>query len=91
MLELSCTPTYTSTLYPDIYKHYRWDKNKWVKRRAKVRRNYSTDEDSNDGASSDMIGRIPVINLNACQSELYFLRMLLYHKPGAMCFDDSAA
>ena len=35
-----------------------------------------------------MIGRIPVINLNARQSELYFLRMLLYHKPGAMCFDD---
>ena len=35
-----------------------------------------------------MIGRIPVINLNVRQSELYFLRMLLYHKADATSFQD---
>ncbi|XP_072025234.1 ATP-dependent DNA helicase pif1-like [Amphiura filiformis] len=35
-----------------------------------------------------MIGRIPVISLNAHQSELYFLRMLLHHQPGATSFAD---
>ena len=36
-------PDARTVLYPDKYKHYRWDKNKWVKRRAKVRRNYYTE------------------------------------------------
>lgn len=44
--------------------------------------------DVNDTASSDMIGRIPVINFNARQSELFFLRVLLYHKAGATGYVD---
>ena len=35
-----------------------------------------------------MIGRIPVISLSPQQSELYYMRMLLYHKPGATGFED---
>ena len=35
-----------------------------------------------------MIGRIPVINLNAHQSELFHLRMLLHHVPGPKSFVD---
>ena len=37
---------------------------------------------------SDSVGRIPVINLNPHQSELYFMRLLLYHRPGALSFED---
>ena len=45
-------------------------------------------QDDSTTACSDMIGHIPVITLNARQSELYFLRMLLYHKVGATSFQD---
>lgn len=76
-------PEATTILYPDIYKHYRWTQNSWVRRRAKRKRSGTMDQDDNDTASNDMIGCIPVINLNARQSELYFLRMLLHHRVGA--------
>ncbi len=69
-------------LYPDIYKHYVWKDNKWVKRS----RDWSKEKDGS--AMSDIVGRIPVINLNAQQIELYHLRMLLYHIPGAKSFAD---
>ena len=63
---------------------YRWDskKREWIQRK----RNFC--KDKNSGNLSDTIGRIPIINLNAHQSELYFLRMLLHHKAGATSFED---
>ena len=79
-------PDASNILYPDIYKYYRWNKGKWVKRLANVRRHRETSVD--DTPCSDMIGRIPIINLNGRQSELYFMRMLLYHKAGAKSFKD---
>jgi hypothetical protein len=69
-------------IYPDIYRHYRWLKNKWAKRKKNFKRS-----DDSEG-SSEMIGRIPVINLNPQQSELFFLRTLLYHVPGPKSFQD---
>lgn len=76
-------------LYPDIYKHYRWERNSWVRRRANLSRMQTTEQDDSTTACSDMIGCIPVINLNARQSELYFLRMLLHHEMGAPSFQDT--
>jgi ATP-dependent DNA helicase PIF1 len=69
-------------LYSDIYRHYIWSNNKWVKRQRNTKR-------SNDSEGhSEKIGRIPVINLNPKQSELFFLRTLLYHVPGPKSFED---
>ncbi len=39
------------------------------------------DQTSDDEPLSGMLGRMSVINLNPHQSELYFLRILLYHRP----------
>ena len=36
---------------------------------------------------SPMIGRIPVVPLNAYTTELFFLRLLLYHVPGSKSFE----
>ena len=36
----------------------------------------------------DMLGRIPSITLNPHQAELYYLRMLLHNKAGALSFED---
>ena len=72
-----------SILYPDIYQHYIWKDNKWVKRRNKMSK-LNRDGD----ALSDTVGRIPVVGLNAHQTELYYMRMLLYHKAGAKSFAD---
>ncbi len=74
-------------LYPDIYQYYTWDsKNKkWVKR-AHQRSILSLDGESD--VMSDTVGRIPIISLTPAQSEMYFLRMLLYHKAGAKGFAD---
>ncbi|XP_014673789.1 PREDICTED: uncharacterized protein LOC106814041 [Priapulus caudatus] len=74
-------PNATTILYTDIPKHYTWNGKRWQPRKRRCASN-------NDGANSDMIGRIPVISLNAHQSELYFLRMLLHHQPGATSFAD---
>lgn len=68
-------------LYTDIPKHYTWKENQWQSRKYRCSIN-------NNGTYSDMIGRIPVITLNAHQSELYFLRMLLHHKAGATSYKD---
>ena len=83
-------PEARTILYPDIYKYYQWEHNSWVRRRANRSRMHTMDQlqDDSTTACSDMIGRIPVITLNARQSELYFLRMLLYHKVGATSFQD---
>ncbi len=70
-------------LYPDIYKYYVWKNNQWVKRSKKLSK-----LDRDGDAMSDVVGRIPVISLNAHQTELYYLRTLLYHKSGAKSFAD---
>ena len=67
-----------------LFPRYRWDVNKkmWILRTRNLCKNRAS------GNLSDSIGRIPIINLNAHQSELYFLRMLLHHKPGPTSFED---
>ena len=55
-------------------------------KRSRLNRKQNIDSYSDDDPLSDMLGRIPVINLNPQQSELYFLRMLLHHKPGPTSF-----
>ncbi len=80
-------PDAQSILYPDICRHYVWKNKKWVKRSKKIHKG-RTNPDDEDTSFSDTIGRVPVINLNPHQSELYFMRMLLYHKPGATSFAD---
>ncbi|XP_072013683.1 uncharacterized protein [Amphiura filiformis] len=74
-------PDAKEILYPDIPKHYTWSGSRWQKRKQQRSSN-------NSGTHSDMIGRIPVISLNAHQSELYFLRMLLHHQKGATSYND---
>ena len=73
-------------LYPDIYQFYIYNQqNKtWTKRKRYLRKHPSTNPDQ----MSDTVGRIPIISLKANQSEIYFLRMLLYHRPGATGFTD---
>ena len=71
-------------LYPDMPKHFVWSNNKWKPRSL----NKKKIQNQIDSSKSDMIGRIPIVSLNARQSELYFLRMILYHKPGATSFKD---
>ena len=80
-------PQAKDILYPDIYRYYVWKGNKWVKRSRKVK-THQAQNTGEDDSFSNMIGRIPVINLNPHQSELYFLRMLLYHIPGPTSFED---
>ena len=67
-------------LYPDIPKYYTWNRRRWERRKKVLAANATGD------GLSDMIGRIPIISLSPHQSELYHLRMLLYHKPGATSF-----
>ena len=78
-------PEAKSILYPDVCRHFVWKGSKWVKRKRNIQKD---DHTSDDDPLSDMLGRIPVINLNPHQSELYFLRMLLYHRPGPTGFTD---
>ena len=58
-------PDARNLLYPTVPQHYTWTRNRWQKRKCITAEN-------NDNASSDMIGRIPVISLNVHQAELYF-------------------
>lgn len=85
--ELNATnPLARSILYPDICSQYIWKGSRWVKRSRKAAKPH---EGHGTGVQwSDMIGRIPVISLSPRQSELYYMRMLLHHKPGATSFAD---
>jgi hypothetical protein len=66
-------PKAREILYPDFPEHYTWNKTgKFWKERAR----------------GGTIGRIPVISLNAQQTELFYLRLLLHNKPGATSFED---
>ncbi|XP_064637082.1 uncharacterized protein LOC135493586 [Lineus longissimus] len=77
-LELNkANPQDRTILYPNVFQNYTWTSGKWVKRKRTLSKIKTTTDDS----KSDMIGRIPVINLNPHQSELYYLRMLLHHIP----------
>lgn len=79
-------PLARSILYPDICSQYIWKGSRWVKRLRKAAKLH---EGHGTGVQwSDMIGRIPVISLSPRQSELYYMRMLLHHKPGATSFAD---
>lgn len=81
-------PDTQNLLYPDVYRHYLWKGNKWVKRSRKTLKDTQEMNNSHEDLFSDMLGRVPVISLNPHQSELYFLRMLLYHRPGPTSYID---
>ena len=72
--------------YPDVVKHFRWVQNRW-QRRSRVTRLDRTNDDAVQ-VCSDTVGRIPVINLSARQSELFYLRMLLHIVTGPKSFTD---
>lgn len=72
-------PESTTIRYPDIYEYCWWTQNSWVWLHANRNRPGTMDQDDDDTASSDMIGHIPVVNLNARQSELHTL--LAYAPP----------
>lgn len=67
------SPLARTVLYPDFPEHFTWQPGpKEWKKRQRGK----------------AIGRIPIISLNAHQSELFYLRMLLHNKAGATSFDD---
>ncbi|GFO01095.1 DNA helicase pif1, ATP-dependent [Plakobranchus ocellatus] len=53
----------------------------------RLKRGLRTPENSYE-CRTDCIGRITTISLTPHQAELYYLRLLLHHKPGATVFDD---
>ena len=70
--------------YVDVPKKYTWDaKTKSWKQRKRAMKGANTSL----GEKSPTIGRIPVINLNPKQQDLFFLRMLLHHVPGCTSFE----
>ena len=81
-------------LYPDIPSYYTWQTTGkyWKKRAEKLNERECDDDDYNDDEDnkplSGMIGRIPVIALNAYSREKFFLRLLLYKVKGATSFED---
>ena len=66
-------PLARNILYPDFPDHYTW-----VSGQRKWKRRLR----------GKMMGRIPMINLNPHQAELFYLRMLLHNKAGATSFED---
>lgn len=82
-------PDARNLLYPDICHCYRWiagESKKWIRRKQRLSRDQLAADELN--YLSDTVGRIPIITLNAHQAELYFLRLLLYHKAGATSFEN---
>ncbi|XP_064648740.1 uncharacterized protein LOC135500954 [Lineus longissimus] len=70
--------------YPDFPRYFTWNASK----KAWQRRKHGTSLDQNYQFVADTIGRIPTIALTPHQSELYYLRMLLHHKPGPCSYED---
>ena len=72
-------------LFSDFPQYFTWNQkeHRWQrpKRGAK-------NPDDPDEFRADTIGRIPTISLNPRQAELYYLRMLLHHKPRPTSFTD---
>ena len=69
--------------YNEIPKYYTWDKSK---KKWKVRQRGHRNEQGQ--VETDTIGRIPIVTYSNKQSELYYLRILLYKVPGATSFED---
>lgn len=78
-------PTARTILYPDFPHYFTWNQKqrKWQRRKRGVRNPENPEE-----CKTDCIGRIPTISLSPHQAELYYLRLLLYHKPGATSFEN---
>ena len=68
--------------YPDVHKHFSFTK-KTFKRR-KRRQGVCQNQDQ----LADTIGRIPVLAFTPHNTELYFMRMLLYRVQGPTCYND---
>ena len=66
-------PGARTILYPDFPKHYTWmsGKKEWKLRQR---------------GSENMLGRVPCVPFNIHTMELYCLRLLLHHVPGALDF-----
>ena len=64
-------PKARSVLYPDFPKKFTWvgGKKEWKTR---------------ERCSDNVLGRVPCVPFNIKTMELYFLRVLLYHVPGAV-------
>ena len=72
-------------IFSDFPQYFTWNQkeHKWQRRKRGARNPDVTDE-----FRADTIGRIPTVSLRPHQAELYHLRMLLHHKPGATSFTD---
>ena len=74
-----------TVLFSDFPQYFTWNQkeHKWQRRKRGARNPDVTDE-----FSADTFGRIPTVSLSPHQAEMYYLRMLLHHKPGATSFTD---
>ena len=72
-------------LFFDFPQYFTWNQKeqKWQRRKRGARNPDVTDE-----FGDDTIERMPTVSLSPHQAELYYLRMLLHHKPGATSFTD---
>ena len=70
-------------IFPNFPQYFTWNQKykKWQRRKR-------GSKTADDEMRTDTIGRIPTISLSPRQAELYYLRMLLHHRPGATSFTD---
>ncbi|KAK3776922.1 hypothetical protein RRG08_016742 [Elysia crispata] len=68
---------------PEQYFTWNQKEHKWQRSKRGAK-----NPDDPDEFRADTIGRIPTISLNPRQAELYYLRMLLHHKPRPTSFTD---
>ncbi|XP_074645863.1 uncharacterized protein LOC141902122 [Tubulanus polymorphus] len=75
--------TARSVLYPEFPRYFTWNTSgkKWQRRKRGTVNGYGH-------TTSDVLGRIPTISFSAHQTELYFLRLLLHHRPGPTSYED---
>jgi hypothetical protein len=71
-------------LYVDYPQFFTWNQHDKQWRRRKL----GVQSAENGGPRTDKIGRIPTITLSPHQSELFYLRMLLFNRSGATSFED---
>jgi hypothetical protein len=78
-------PSARHILYPDFPRFFTWNAKdkKWQRRK----RGTTYRQESNELVGSTL-GRIPTITLSPHQAEVYYLRMLLHNKPGAVSYED---
>jgi len=78
-------------LYPDIPMFFVWVSDPHPQTKVQgywKSRTHGKKGGDNEMTKGNQIGRIPTITLSPHQSELWHLRLLLYHKPGATSFED---